>query len=812
VGLALFASASVATVSRPVPAEATTHGKGNVVLFIHGWDKFSAHDCAQTTDGFILPLKDTMAARGFKGKLVTVGWYPNDLNCDVNIADIYQYYDPERDLTFDEYGYYLNDWIYNTYTAHGIPVDIVTHSVGGLISRAALQFGTSAGVGYTAGMKGHLIDVSDAVTISTPHDGVTGFWEQQCSTTECNAYVSGSLQLNWLNNDGNRNEQGIHGTEWTTIGSSGDTTVDSASANYMDLPATNEVEVSGVCHVCMTTNDAVHDRVASALIYDDGEIDLARPSWTLYNTSLMPSEQIVSTNGCYRLHMEQNGDLALWRNWECGGSTILPIWHSSTYSSGAYLAMQDDGNLVIYSSSSCTTDCGDKPPGSPIWATGTYGRGKSHVVVTDDGNLVVYTGAPGGANPTVTWSLYPLGGSLGSPDELTSASTPLVSPNGQYRLQMQADGNLVQYNAANQPTWSSNTWGNPGAYLKMQDDGNLVIYTRKDTPKKPIWASRTDGRGPSHLEVQNDGNVVIYPYGQAASWATSWRTDNMQPTTEIRGLQGSCLDVKESATTNGTPIRAWYDCNGTNAQKWTYSSRVAYWWSAIRSNLKRDGKFLCLDASDIVAESNVHLYECHGGINQQWRLEGDGSIRLAATDRNNGQSLCLDVPHGELNKQLVVYYCNGGPYQRWYPNSTSRATGDTWENRGVNYNPFPEGYCTWGAMQDWYWFTGKHLYVVNDAHQWNEQAQAAGWTVTNTPEANSLVVFERGVQGADALGGHVAWVDGINADGTLRIHEMNSTWVVGGGFNKWNYRNNVSVVPGMSFILAPGTRQQPRPV
>ncbi|KAG2482043.1 hypothetical protein HYH03_019004 [Edaphochlamys debaryana] len=52
------------------------------------------------------------------------------------------------------------------------------------------------------------------------------------------------------------------------------------------------------------------------------------------------------------------------------------------------------------------------------------------------------------------------------------------------------DGNLVSYNAAGKPLWSSNTWGRPGAYLVVHNDGSLVIYHGK----RPVWAVNTGGR------------------------------------------------------------------------------------------------------------------------------------------------------------------------------------------------------------------------------------------------------------------------------------------------------------------------------
>ncbi|KAG2482046.1 hypothetical protein HYH03_019006 [Edaphochlamys debaryana] len=51
------------------------------------------------------------------------------------------------------------------------------------------------------------------------------------------------------------------------------------------------------------------------------------------------------------------------------------------------------------------------------------------------------------------------------------------------------DGNLVSYNAAGKPLWSSDTWGRPGAYLVVHNDGSLVIYHGK----RPVWAVNTGG-------------------------------------------------------------------------------------------------------------------------------------------------------------------------------------------------------------------------------------------------------------------------------------------------------------------------------
>lgn len=64
----------------------------------------------------------------------------------------------------------------------------------------------------------------------------------------------------------------------------------------------------------------------------------------------------------------------------------------------------------------------------------------------------------------------------------------LVSNNGQYRLVMQSDGNLVLYDQNNSALWATGTDGNPGSFLVIQDDGNVVVYK----PNQPIWATGTN--------------------------------------------------------------------------------------------------------------------------------------------------------------------------------------------------------------------------------------------------------------------------------------------------------------------------------
>jgi hypothetical protein len=89
----------------------------------------------------------------------------------------------------------------------------------------------------------------------------------------------------------------------------------------------------------------------------------------------------------------------------------------------------------------------------------------------------------------------------------------LESSNGQYRLVMQGDGNLVEY-WGSRVLFASNTSGHAGAAAELQTDGNLVVYEMVHGQMFPLWDSGKTGPAGATLRLQTDGNVVIVDGGQ----------------------------------------------------------------------------------------------------------------------------------------------------------------------------------------------------------------------------------------------------------------------------------------------------------
>lgn len=117
--------------------------------------------------------------------------------------------------------------------------------------------------------------------------------------------------------------------------------------------------------------------------------------------------------------------------------------------------------------------------------------------------------------------------------EIIYSGQTVWSQNGQFRLIMQGDGNLVLYKAGT-PLWATRTRGS-GYRAVMQGDGNFVVYASDGKPK---WSSGTFNPG-SRLVVQDDSNLVIYA-GSTALYASSWHRKWGRTVGYNEGVAGNC--------------------------------------------------------------------------------------------------------------------------------------------------------------------------------------------------------------------------------------------------------------------------------
>ena len=211
---------------------------------------------------------------------------------------------------------------------------------------------------------------------------------------------------------------------------------------------------------------------------------------------LLGGQSMRSTNGGSTLLLETGGNLVLRR-----GTTA--VWSTRTGGHpGAFLAMQGDGNLVVYSAAKVA-----------LWNAGTAGNPGAYLALGDSGELTVRSAAG-----RQLWTRVTEPGVLRA-NQLLIAGQRLTSANGRFRLTMGADGNATLSGRGRTPI-TTGTAGNPGAQLIMQGDGNLVIYS---PAKVALWNARTAGNPGAYLRIRDDGSAVIYSAAHRPLWTTTLR-------------------------------------------------------------------------------------------------------------------------------------------------------------------------------------------------------------------------------------------------------------------------------------------------
>jgi hypothetical protein len=157
------------------------------------------------------------------------------------------------------------------------------------------------------------------------------------------------------------------------------------------------------------------------------------------------------------------------------------------------------------------------------------------------------------------------------------------------------------------------------------------------------YAGGQVGYATSQGETAQFDNLSITP-GPGGTGGTSG------PITGV--ASGRCVDVPNQSQTNGTQVELW-DCNGGSNQQWTRTAA---------GELRVYGGD-CLDAAGQGTSpgTKVDIYACNGGSNQQWTANADGTIT------GNQSGLCLDATgNGTANGTLLeLWTCNGGSNQQW---------------------------------------------------------------------------------------------------------------------------------------------------
>jgi pimeloyl-ACP methyl ester carboxylesterase len=190
------------------------------MLLVHGYgDHDAGKDCNGSTWKNALGYYQRAGGRD-RDSMTTIGYYTGDKpasphgadhGCDVKVASA------TNDTPIQDVAKDLAHYIDAVNTGAGQPVNIIAHSMGGLVTRVAL-------LGSAQGWKGFphkKLDVDNVVTLSTPHRGVTkpsAHVDRQWKQMD-----PGSGFMTRLHEPGSElGDDWADGTDWSLVGSAED--------------------------------------------------------------------------------------------------------------------------------------------------------------------------------------------------------------------------------------------------------------------------------------------------------------------------------------------------------------------------------------------------------------------------------------------------------------------------------------------------------------------------------------------------------------------------------------------------------------
>ncbi|NQZ11375.1 MAG: ricin-type beta-trefoil lectin domain protein, partial [Algicola sp.] len=140
---------------------------------------------------------------------------------------------------------------------------------------------------------------------------------------------------------------------------------------------------------------------------------------------------------------------------------------------------------------------------------------------------------------------------------------------------------------------------------------------------------------------------ISYHYKCGQKALTNVR-DYYTPANDVGGGNAIFLDRHNISCPN-EEVLSYFKLQRPSESTIQYHYKCGQPYTTIWQEVKVEGK--CLDGSGAIAHDNVYMYDCHGGDNQRWFVDGDGLVHNKANE-----GLCIDVQTGFFNTYLNSIY------------------------------------------------------------------------------------------------------------------------------------------------------------
>jgi len=189
----------------------------------------------------------------------------------------------------------------------------------------------------------------------------------------------------------------------------------------------------------------------------------------------------------------------------------------------------------------------------------------------------------------------------------------------------------------------------PSGYDPMHEEASILLGVGGDNSHVDAGSffegAMTSGYPTDATENAVQADIVSADY--AAPTATTGQINAVGA--------GKCLDVPQASDTAGTQLDIW-TCNSGGNQQWTRTADG-------RLTVYSGSDQMCLDAygKGTTPGTEVDIWPCNEQTNQDWSLNANGTI----TEIPSG--LCLDVSRASTanGADVQLWTCNGGSNQQW---------------------------------------------------------------------------------------------------------------------------------------------------
>ncbi|MGW0916810.1 esterase/lipase family protein [Streptomyces sp. NPDC002784] len=279
---ALLALAVLFGAAAPANAAPSRSDGRSKVIFVHGFDPTgvvgAAVNCKEYWSSAINYFKSKNYA---DNQLITYGYYKKESGsdgCTTRFKDKDGKYGT-RNTSLTTLAKHFANRVHNAYSSSpygGQKVDVVAHSMGGLVVRAALYHVRKG----TAGFPPYLY-IEDVVTLGTPHDGANTAQLNLCAfhdALQCRQMRKGSNFLDGLPQTPSKSHMG---TDWTAVSSHDDKTVSAGSGTWISAQHKLQYDDSGNKAISHTALKSHKNGTYRARVKDAG-------SWSSYTDRMAP--------------------------------------------------------------------------------------------------------------------------------------------------------------------------------------------------------------------------------------------------------------------------------------------------------------------------------------------------------------------------------------------------------------------------------------------------------------------------------------------------------------------------------------------